>query len=159
MNEDINLLRSLCWSFNHTTGIQFEDLFDAALEKYYDILPKYDSGISKRSTYIYTMVKYHLIWWCDRRLKQIIVDDIDIVARVGTPFYEFFIQIDKDVREVFEIILSSPEEFNSVTSRTAKSKLTYLLRKQNWTWKRIENVLKNAREYVSQTDEGGIIIK
>jgi len=157
MNEDINLLRSLCWSFHHTTGIHFEDLLDAALDKYYEVIEEYDPKRAKRSTYLFMVMKSFLIWWTQRR-REWPVTDIDIVGYTKTPFYEYFTQIDKDVREVFDIVLSSPEEFNSVTPRTARSKLTFILREKEWTWKRIENVLKKARMYVNQVDEGGIIL-
>jgi len=167
LQNELNLLRHLAWSFHRTTGIEYDELFSQATLTYCELISgnlcgaeEHDPTISKHTTYVYHIIRNHLIWWCDYQFRRMPVDvDIDYLPVTTVPVYEYFSNMDPDVKKAFEILVSMFENEDFTNGRAAKSRLTYELRQRGWAWGRIEKTLKKAKEYVNQTEVGGIILQ
>ena len=116
--ENINLIRKLAWSFNSTTGIDYQELVGEATLAYYEALNDYDNTKGAKSTsWCYLRVKNHLINYCKRE-KRIKTDSLD-----GIPDPVQTVKRDFDIEVLFtgkakEMVVTILELANDYTART-----------------------------------------
>jgi DNA-directed RNA polymerase specialized sigma24 family protein len=154
MTSYINLIRKITWTFYHTSGIEWEELFSEACLAYYEALSTYDSAKkSKESSWIYLHVKNHLINFCKKECRNRNLINIEdwYFLKSKDPDYEFFKTLPKvsqDVKLIIEMVLNNPSRYNSSEFNDRKSIgfIRHDLReKLNWKFARINNGMRSLR--------------
>ncbi|KKM94686.1 hypothetical protein LCGC14_1195820 [marine sediment metagenome] len=162
METYINLIRQITWSFNRTTGIDWNELFGEACLAYCEALLSYKpEGGSKMSTWLFICIKNKLLTFCtaEHRNKIVIDIDFDWTEDIIYPDYEFFEltfrslprsaefkALPKDCQYVITIILRNPLHY-ALPPRKVLGKIRLHLREEwKWTYPRIWKCMKSLRE-------------
>jgi hypothetical protein len=167
------MLAKLAWSYHRSTGHEFEELFGEACFAYARMKKYYDSGQSSFSTALYVAVSNRLATYqkrqkmhCARPPRSLSTtktwheeESGQRCARLEnveftTPesrliFRESIAALGRDVREIYNIVMSCPREFASSSSIQAQATLRQILRKRGWTKKRIRVEFNNITQALS----------
>jgi RNA polymerase sigma factor (sigma-70 family) len=146
-----DMLRKIAWSFHRTTGIEWEELYGEACLAYVKALKTYDAEQAATSTWIYHVVKNHLIFFAR---KQKVPEDRSKARRSCTDYRtpEYILSFHqkmlpptnspwkgcariKDLHTVVNMVFQSPSEFIAHGGRwLLKKKLTGI----GWSKERIK---------------------
>jgi RNA polymerase sigma factor (sigma-70 family) len=135
-----NLLKKLARSYNQTTGLDYEDLFQEANVAYIEALRTHDPSRGALTTHV---------WYCvSNRLKNYIKKEQEEIGTVPieecnqivsiTPFWE---KLSKDAQFVTESILCSPRRFLKLNKIHAQIIVISALIENGWDEKRIGNTI------------------
>jgi len=137
--KNINLIRTIAWSFHKTTGYDWDDLFQEASLAYYQAIETYDPDKGKLSTYIWKVMKNHLQYfvtyqnkWND---KTISIEDVDIDKPVSR--YSLFDSLTREAKDIVDVVLSAPAEFDSLIPAKARKRVINKLRGKHWNMVKI----------------------
>lgn len=180
--RDMNLIRSLAWSFHRTTGLSFDDLFGEAVYAFLFAKKKYDPKKGcKFSTFVYPIIKHCLLNFCNKEKQGCLnVDARSYFSRIRpmheithpdetfakitktlsyTPEYEFFPPVyPDDVKLIIDIIMDSPKEFANVMPKMARGQVFRKLREQGYSHGKCWEMIKNMKKFINETEEFSIII-
>lgn len=76
IEDHLNLLRKIAWSYNSTTGIEYDELFSEACLAYCQNIKKYDHTKGAVSTFLYRSVSNSLNWFAKKYQRFIYFSDI-----------------------------------------------------------------------------------
>lgn len=142
-----NFLRKLAWSYNKSSGVDFEELFSEATVGYTVAINTYNEDKkvplinwialcvkSKLNNYLYHQKKVPCTFF-DEEIEDMIPapDTID-------PQEDWDSRINKigpAARQICDIILASQDEYGSMPGRAVRGKLRQVLREKGWTHKKI----------------------
>jgi DNA-directed RNA polymerase specialized sigma subunit len=147
----IKIIRKKAWSFNRTTGIDFEELFSEGCVAYCDAIRTYDkSKKTKKTTWIYTCVQNHLINFCKREQKHTFQkEDIEnypnLLVQYPDYFFEVLDRMTTNGKSVAAIILEDKIEYAKLPSKLARGKISRELRQRGWKHQDIWNVLHELK--------------
>ena len=143
----MKLIYERAWSFHNTTGINFDDLVDEAMEAYVTGLKEYrpEYGV-KETTYIYKVITNSLTQYC-RELAKFPTTHFDNEDEASCFSYmPNFDQLlgkkpvlngfDPYVKELIEVVLDNQQVFED-NARENRAKLKKLLRSKNWSHSKI----------------------
>lgn len=139
--ENISLIRKIAWSFHHTTGLEWDDLFQEAALAYCEALKNYDPkrGI-KITTYMWWCISSDLKNYLKKQEKQnghiCSIEDVDVDRPVNTtPIFE---SLSKEATEIANMVLSSPKIFDNLPPELAKRNIArVLINRKGWSWRRV----------------------
>lgn len=163
--KNINLIRSMAWSFNHTTGIEYEDLFSEASLAYYEGIGSYDENVSNLplSAYLTIIMRNRLITYAAQeqkhRSKTISLDEIKCASS-----YELRVQEDyknlftEKQSQIISMILNESENYMDLAPKFARGLLVKKLREQGLAYNKIWTEIRKMKFIVNQMEYGSIVI-
>lgn len=140
LTENINLIRKIAWSFHHSTGEDWDDLFQEAALAYCQALKSYNPKKGKITTYMWWSITSHLKSYLKYQEKQnghiLSVEDLLTVDSPvnGSPLFE---SLSKEAIQIADMILSLPTVFDSMSPESAERNITRVLTKRKgWSRKK-----------------------
>ena len=137
--ENINLIHKIAWSFHKSTGMDVDDLIQEASLIYLEAIKTYDPSKGKLSTYIWKVTKNHLQSfvtyqnkWND---KTISIEEVDIDKPVSR--YSLFDSLTREAKDIVDVVLSAPAEFDSLIPAKARKRVINKLRGKHWNMVKI----------------------
>ena len=145
--ENINLIHKIAWSFHKSTGMDVDDLIQEASLIYLEAIKTYDPSKGKLSTYIWKVTKNHLQSfvtyqnkWND---KTISIEEVDIDKPVSR--YSLFDSLTREAKDIVDVVLSAPAEFDSLIPAKARKRVMNKLRGKQWTVKKIAQGMEELK--------------
>lgn len=160
--ENINLLRKIAWSFHHSTGLEWDDLFQEAYLAYRYALEHYDPNKDiKMSAFIWIHVSNQLRTYYQKErefvnpLEKAYSRSRVLQSNLSTwipedpliPEDSFFESLTEDAREIVKLVLSSTRKFIKLNNKEACKRIKETMLNRGWEPERIEyglNCLKLA---------------
>ena len=138
--ENINLIRKIAWSFHHTTGVEWGDLFQEAALAYCEALERYDPERGKITTYMWWCITSHLKNYLKEQKKWngniCSIEDVD-VDRPVSPSNRFE-TLSKEALQIAEVIFSNPCKYSSIDPQSAKKEIAReMIEQKHWSWHRV----------------------
>ena len=150
--ENINLIRKIAWSFHHSTGMDWDDLFQEASYYYVKALDSYDpsKGV-KLSTYMWTAVSNYLKNYLETEQKHrlISIDDTDLryhPAKDPIPFWE---SLTTEAQEIGEYVLRNSMEFVCLKPEDVDFIVYFIFMHKGWSPEKIEAGLLDLKRVCS----------
>ena len=152
--KDLNLIHKITWSFHHTTGIDYRELFSEASLGYCEAMKSYnaDKG-SSFSTYAWKVINHQLIDFIRKEKNKPIP-----LSKASDPIYGTYITVQPEIegefwkslpplcQELANVILSHIEEVpDDIAPTLARGKIVTILREQNWPWSKIWNSFREMK--------------
>jgi len=145
--ENINLIHKIAWSFHKSTGMDVDDLIQEASLIYLEAIKTYDPSKGKLSTYIWKVTKNHLQYfvtyqnkWND---KTISIEDVDIDKPVSR--YSLFDSLTREAKDIVDVVLSAPAEFDSLIPAKARKRVMNKLRGKHWNMMKITQGMEELK--------------
>ena len=157
--KDLNLIRKIAWGFSKTTGQEFDELFGEASLAYVEALQNYDPAQAQLSTWATIIITHHLKNFCKReRLQKQILNTIEKEDTFSIPenqeteylFKEWMCGLPQDLSYICKMIFETPEDFLAASAKASRGKLIERLRKQEWSWKRIWDGIRNIKSALNE---------
>jgi RNA polymerase sigma factor (sigma-70 family) len=144
-----NLLKKLARSYNQTTGLDYDDLFQEANVAYLEALRTYNKDRGALSTHV---------WYCvSNRLKNYIKKEKEEIGSVPieecnqivstTPFWE---KLSKDAILVAEIALNRTSLFLNLRKTRTPGRIRRVMRAEGWDTNRINHALYELKTEFSK---------
>lgn len=150
--RDLNLIRSVAWSFHKSTGIEFEELFGEASLAYVEALETHEPEKAKLSTYATVIMQNHLKTFCDEEKRNQGKSSFsdDFFAGKENQEQDFFFQewvseLPRDLQIVCKVIFEAPEELISTSAKATRGNLIRKLRTWGWSWPRIWTAIREMK--------------
>ena len=158
MFENVNLVRSIAWSFHRSTGIDWKELFSEATAAYFTGLKFHEERHGMKlhnpekggkTTWIYQWIRGEMINFCKREQRFRRPEGIeDWYTNSSDVFNEVFPStehLSNDTKEIVEMVLQDPIRY-AMPPRKAIGKIRQDLREiKKWSWPRVEAGMKNLR--------------
>ena len=154
--ENINLIRTIAWSFHRTTGLDYQELFSEACVGYYEAVQAYNKNENcKLTTLAYTIMQNKLKLFCASEQKHRVTDfpeGYDCEYLSSESFEERLQEWPPDCRYLAEVILSCPAFFTQETPnlkrrktkpKTVKRRIRKYLIDRGWKGHRIEDTMED----------------
>ena len=154
--KDLNLIRKVAWSFNKTTGIEFDELFSEASLAYVEACKSHDEKKASLSTWATRIMTQRLTHFCDKekRNHHDPLQEGDTISHENQEkrslFKEWITELPKDMQLICQIIFEAPEEILASCPKTSRSKLTKKLRTMQWSWPRIWDGIRNMKSALNE---------
>lgn len=142
-----NFLRKLAWSYNKTSGVDFEELFSEATVGYTVALNTYkaDKNVplinwialcvkSKLNNYLYHHKKVPCTFF-DEDMEDAIEAPDAFIAKED--WEDKLSKMSPEARSICDMIIQCQAEYGSMNGRKARGKIRQVLRENNWTHKKI----------------------
>ena len=130
--ENINLIRHIAWSFHHTTGIDYQELFSEACLAYCEALQSFNPEKGKLNNYATTLIHNKLKTFIARekyhRVKKAAFPELPTTP---TMVYEFVENLPEYVKQFASKVLDNLEEVEDFhTPRVARREIFETLHNQ-----------------------------
>jgi DNA-directed RNA polymerase specialized sigma subunit len=137
--KNLNLIRSIAWSFHKTTGICFDDLMGEASLAYCEGLLKYDAKKGMITTFMFFYIRRHLINHIHKEyIKQPKLLSFEEIRVTETIDPQYLIDsLSPDARKIADVVLSSPKIFCTISPEKAKKRIKTILQKKGMPLRRI----------------------
>jgi DNA-directed RNA polymerase specialized sigma subunit len=143
--ENLNLIRKIAWSFHHTTGVEWDDLFQEASLAYLEAEKTFDSTNGCAfTTYAWQCCSTHLKNYIKTTERQrcIIHDGSlcyidDLKEDIPNLSQEFIDNLTEEAQELVKVILSAPKVFIEIPPKQAKRRLAQTMIRKGWTWQKV----------------------
>jgi len=124
-NEKIefNLIRKIAWSFHHTTGHDYDELYAEASLAYCEAMDDWcpDRG-TKFTTYAYTRMRYALSGYV-RGLQKPMDFEMPEIGSYNTPFWEIEETLSESAQIIVDHIFSNPHAYLQERGQARRAKL------------------------------------
>ena len=171
--KNLNLIRSIAWSFHWTTGLDYKELFGEASLAYYEAMQMYnaDKGV-KPITYAHNVMRYHLINFCKKEKRMTTSDfpqeEYLSYEQIKDTFKDTVKEWPIDCRKAVDLILQYQDYIfdatlhftrndRNNTKTIRKRKVKEILMNQGWSKTRIEKTIKNIRICLNSAPDNCII--
>lgn len=156
--QNLNLIRSVAWSFAKKTGVEFDELFSEAALAYCEAVNSWDKEKSKLTTYAYKCMRNRLINFCkyETRHTKVIsyyeeLPEVVLEEELYSLFNLNELEWSEECRGIAEIILEDPGKFLGETqhfrrSGGKKTRLKKELRRQGWLFKEIQMAFDEMKQ-------------
>jgi DNA-directed RNA polymerase specialized sigma subunit len=164
LEENVNLVRNIAWSYAKTNGLEFDDLFQEACIAYLEAERVYDKAKGKISTFMYHVICRRLNSLLQNRtLNEIAVEGMEdyLEAVEGTPEtqllakeheQELLAMLSPEALAICNIILKEDNIFLPVdTPKKCRGKLYHELRKREWSWSAIWKAFAELKQVFSNS--------
>ena len=159
--ENINLIRSIAWSFCKTMNhqIDWEELFSEACLSYLEAMQSYDPEKScKETTWVYYCIRDTLSRFCQNETRYLKNKELELDWKnniiTQTPEYEYFERsfrsiprsdefkaFSKETRTIINLVMRDPLKY-AVPPKKAVGKIRRNLEERGWTIHKINVALK-----------------
>ncbi len=142
--ENLNLIRKITWAFHHTTGVEWDDLFQEASLAYLEAIDTFDESKGSISTYMWKCCSEHLKNYIKGLERQKCIMHNCTLHHINDSEEEmlynnsdFNDKLTIEAKELAKVILSAPKIFSEVSPKEAKLRLAKTMLKKGWSWKKI----------------------
>lgn len=149
LETNIGLIRKIAWSFHHSTGEDWDDLFQEAALAYCEALKSYNPKKGKITTHMWWSITSHLKNYLKYQEKQnghiLPVEDLITVDSPvnGSPLFE---SLSKEAVQIADMILAFPTVFDSMSSESVESSITRVLTKRKgWSWQKVKSGIRDLK--------------
>lgn len=146
--ENINLIRKIAWSFHHSTGLDWDDLFQEAALAYLEGLNSYDSSKGKLTTHMWHCMTSKVTDYLRQEGKiNTLLDPIEDYDFPAPNSYQptFFEELTKDAQEIAKIIINLSPVFLCLSSDQAEDKIKRILLEDGWSPRKIRIGLRDLK--------------
>jgi len=156
LQENINLIRKIAWSFHHSTGLEWDDLFEEACVGFLISYDRYDSNKSKLSTWTFHTVRNHLIDYCRKNSKKwsslslLPFEPEDPKHQEPCFLEDLMNSLSGDAKEVVQTIMEAPSDFFTLPPKMARGKIRDFLREKGWKWQDIWDGMREVDQILSK---------
>jgi RNA polymerase sigma factor (sigma-70 family) len=148
--ENIGLIKTIAQSFHHTTGLDFDDLFQEASLAYLHALRSYDPKRGKITTYMWVCMTSHLKNYLKEEYKHIdpVTDSIEDIEpsehpiTVPVPFWE---SLSRDTQEIADMILKAPRPFIKANKTQVQRRVRQVMHQRGWDNRRIRRSIQELK--------------
>ncbi len=163
MTIELNLIRSIAWSFHRSTKVEWDELFGEACLAYIEALQSFDpekSNGSQETSWAFICMRDKLISFCskdNRHKKPIRLDWLYDYKSAEHPNYEFFElsfvsfprsiyfkTFSKDTRTIINIVRRNPHRY-ALPPKKALGKMSRHLRGWGWSYPRVWKAMRFLR--------------
>lgn len=151
---EVNLARSVAWSFHASTGIAFEDLLQEACIAYViaERDPHYDPRKSAMTSFALTCMRNHLSTITVRLQKNppAIRECPDLPSPAANPeevaiFNEKLRELSAEAKFIIKLIFDSPYEYISLNSRDAQRSIKEHMQQQGYTISQVKSGIEAVK--------------
>jgi len=162
-DEMILVVKKLVWSFQKTTGLEFEDLLGEGFVALTDAMQTYNPNKGAMSTWVWSNVKAQLVKYTYKEKQErekVYTEDLAFQLLLSSKacsildrahFLERLSRTSEDTQTVCHMIFSHPEEYYVLPPKLARGKLKRKLREQGWIWSRIWDSFKEIKVALNET--------
>lgn len=154
-----NILRKLAWSFHYTTGLEWEELYGEACLAYVQAMRDYDTERAAVSTWLYCVVRNHLIRYAKKckppqlpeigsRVLRVTPEDIAIFRQAVLPSINGPWKGACRKRDIFtlvSLVFRSPGDYLGGWGERA---LAERLSRLGWSNQRIKDTLQAVKKAI-----------
>jgi RNA polymerase primary sigma factor len=169
--DHLKVVAKIAWSFNKTTGIEFEELYSEGCLALCEAIPEYDPDKDcKLTTFIYRRVQNHLIntvkryGYVKEKFQAIPAEETGWEYGEDDPIIDFNEDLskvistaNKDVQQVINLVLQKPEIYGRQKSKFARGQIRNDLRELGWTWERIWKTIRDTKFFINENLNNCII--
>ena len=164
---ELNLIRKIAWSYNKTTGIDFDDLFSEACIAYLEGQSKFDPNQEVKvsltiwkNTFLWEVMQSHLNSIIPKYKdsntfthKNIAAID-EVTPEAVALFKDQINSLSKEARAVCKMIFDSPHVFLTLnTPKLSRGRIKTHLREIGWSWGAIWRSFREIKASLSQMRE------
>ena len=146
--EHIKLLRKIAWSFHHTTGLEWDELFAEASLYYTQAMESYDpdKGV-KFTTHLWNVVCNSLKTYLDREQKHrtLSIDDTNLMYQPSKDPIPFWEGLTAEAQEIADYILRNSMEFVCLMPEDVDTLINIIFKKRGWSEQKIRAGLSNLK--------------
>ena len=124
--ENLNLIRKIAWSFHHSSGVEFEDLFSEACVAYFEGLENYDPSKGKITTFMWTHITHHLRNYFNKMYRK---------QPSLVPMEELLNEPTYSITNLFEMLTPEAEEVAKIIIETS-SETSFEITAQEWKYRK-----------------------
>ena len=146
--ENIDLIRKIAWSFQRTTGLEWDDLFQEAAVAYLEAERKYDPARhTKFTTFAYIKMRSALLNYLkrERQYRDPVCSFEDIKYDRPVIYTPIIDCLPDDAIAVAERILSCPRKFCVMTLGEIAPRMVRVTRRNGWSSARVIQAIHDIR--------------
>lgn len=144
LEQNIQLIRKLAWSFHQTTGYDYDDLFQEAALAYCLCLKQWNPDRGKLSTFMWRSITGHLTNYLAKQKKQPVIEGTLEKVNTSVEIDSLFEMLSNGAMEVARVVLSSPRPFITRPENAAK-RIISLMSRRGWSKYRSKAVIKELQ--------------
>jgi len=152
--KDLGIARQLAWSFNSTTGIEYDELYAEAMLAYAEAINTYEpESKTKFSTWAYIRIKSALINFAhqEKMPVQVELNQVNQSTKVGY-YWELEDQFSKDAKIIANMIITNPHQYIGKPPKYIRGQLKKELREKGWTWPRIYSAFRDMKQVLYENN-------
>jgi len=153
--KEINFLQRAAKSFNQTTKIEFDDLFQEAALQYCELIKNKPEKIIDK-TFVYACIRNKLINFVKKEIKNenLYLEEVNqVLTKTINPkyFFEFYNSLSKSLKQITNLVLFS-DKIQELPPRLARGLIRKELKeKYHWKKQEIDSGINNMKKVVSET--------
>lgn len=144
LEQNIQLIRKLAWSFHQTTGYDYDDLFQEAALAYCLCLKQWNPDRGKLSTFMWRSITGHLTNYLAKQKKQPLAEVPLKKVNKTVEMDSLFEMLSNGAMEVARVVLSSPRPFVTRPENAGK-RIISLMSRRGWSKYRSKAVIKELQ--------------
>lgn len=146
--ENINLIRSIAWSYHKTTGLPYEDLYSEASLGYCEALNKYKPTHNcKLTSYAYRLMKNKLTNFVNKEMRYVVgLPEIEISQQHEKSFSDIIEDWPEDCQLMVHMIIKHENQFFNHTPNFKRKYITG----RNHPRKRVYHFFKSYQRWKPQ---------
>jgi len=138
---DIDLIMKIVWSYHHTTGLNWDDLFQEAVLAYFESLKKYDPKRGKITTFIWHCLQSRLRNYVKKEYEFYEkIEPIEISIDLPEEKVGIFECLSIDANKILSTLLNFPDSI-SMDPGKIKKKINDFFTEVGWNELRIKSVI------------------
>jgi hypothetical protein len=155
----LDLIRQIAWSFHKTTKIEYEELFSEGCLAFCESSRYFKPGKSEASfcTYIRACITRALIDFSYMYKEATHADPPAFIEVSENPIYEYYEDFSGDVKELVGLTMEVENGLER-TPKLARGKLRDQLRSMGWTCSRVWDSFRETKKLLTETEIGSILI-
>ena len=159
MKKYANLIRSICWSFARSSGIEYNELFSEAVLCYYESKHRFNKKLKvKKSTWLYKVISNHLITFIknEQKIKTGTVPLENLNISFENKYIENFNESFSDLGQQLSRIIYDNEDlftFDKAAKINRGILVQFLREELHWSWPMIWKSLSSIKEDLSKQNK------
>ena len=143
--ENINLIRKIAWSFQKSTHLEYDDLFQEAAFAYLKAMKKYNPKKGAITTYSFYCMTSHLKNYVKKQNQYNlnIAFDEEITPLMSVSNYIKELPI--DAKEIVNLILEQPLKYSLMPAKDVKKEIGNKLIDKGWRWSKLWSVMNQLK--------------
>lgn len=146
--QNIDLIRKIAWSFHHTTGHPWDDLFQEATLAYLEALRTYDPTRGALTTYMWYTISSALRNYLRREHKYSnpLVPTEELLRWESSDTRSSLADIlPRDAMNAAQVILQRVDKYDLMPPREATRQLARTLHRRGMSWCRIWSAIRDLK--------------
>jgi hypothetical protein len=145
--ENINLIRKVAWSFHHTTGLDWDDLFQEAALAYCEALGTYDKKKGKLTTHMWHVMTNHLGDYIHQVYsKDSCLEGIEVLVNYPHTEESFLESLTRDAWEMAHVVLITPKKYVVLDQDKARERIIRVFAHRGWSPQRIARAFLDLQQ-------------